>query len=145
MFNLLIILILIIVVVILVIRKVLKKDIIIEGIVIGVVTGICLSFSIDANYRASLIGPIIQMAKFIKVSVRYVSVDYKNIQLEKVGEGVFNVDATNIASGVVVKFRDSNLSDLPPDLRYDVATSDTVQAVLTPNSFKLEELGGKPQ
>ena len=108
--------------------KKINKDTIIEGIIIGLVSGICLSFATDINYRAELSGPWIKLTKMmVNKNIKYVSKNWANINTVKKNDLIYDVTATNIVSGVTVKFDNIELSKLPADLRYDITSRDSVK------------------
>lgn len=114
-------------------KKIISINAIMEGIMIGVISGLIISFVTEGNFRANILSPVIKLAKLFNMKVRYISKDWINIRVKEVGRGVYDVDATNIATGSVVKFEKSPISVLPPDLRYDIATSDVVRTKVSIN------------
>lgn len=99
-----------------------------EGIIIGVVSGVIISYVTNGDFRATVHSPIIKLGKLLNFKVRYISKNWTNIKVKEIENGIYDVDATNIVTGSIVKFEKSPISTLPPDLRYDIATSDVVQA-----------------
>lgn len=114
-------------------KKIISINAIMEGIMIGVISGVIISFVTEGNFRANVLSPVIKLAKLFNMKVRYISKDWINIRVKEVGRGVYDVDATNIATGSVVEFKKSPISVLPPDLRYDIATSDVVRTKVLKN------------
>ena len=112
---------------------VIQKRTIVEGIIIGLLSGLLISFFTDANIRAEVAGPIIKCAKKINKQLKYSSQNWTNISTNLVNDGFLNVSATNIASGVTVTFNNEPLTSLPADLRYDIATGDTVKFAYSPD------------
>lgn len=106
-------------------KKIVNKAIVIEGVIIGVVSGLILSFITDGNFRASMIGPVVKIAKKVNINLRYVSKNWTNIKVSEPENGIFDVSAVNTVSGSTVKFTNTAINKLPADLRYDVLSSDS--------------------
>ncbi|MFC1577203.1 hypothetical protein ACFL42_03165 [Candidatus Omnitrophota bacterium] len=99
-----------------------RRQMILEGVIIGVIAGICISYLTDADYRATVNGPLINIVRKYKIDWKYTSKDWSISKAEKVGDGRYDLKATNIATGNTVVLNNKSISNLPPDLKYGVET-----------------------
>lgn len=130
-------------------RGYVDKRIIIEGVLIGIVVGVFGSYVTDNDFKANINGPIIETRNRIsKYKFRYASKDWGNINAKWVGDGVVDVSATKIASGVVVTFDNATQSQVPADLWYGIATGDVaingaIFNIVNPN-IDTNDIAGSP-
>ena len=111
------------------------RVLVIEGILIGLVSGIFTSYTTSDDYRASINGPVIQIVKTINNSIKYKSGAWTNIEVTHYDPktDIISIDATKIDTGITVRIENQPLSKLPADLRYDVATGDSLYYILNPS------------
>jgi len=111
-------------------RKRIQLDAIIQGILIGAAAGLIISFFTDGDFRANIEAPFIEFARVLHIKWQYVSKNWVVNQVTEVRKGIFNITATNIATGSITEFNNAPLSTLPPDLRYTISSGNAPGDVL---------------
>ncbi len=114
---------LLLVVVLIVLRwvKTIRLDTIVQGALIGVISGMILAFFTNGDYRAGLLAPVLPF-----INQRYSSDIYTNIKSRPDEHGKYDVEATNILTGIPVKFEGVSLNDLPANIRYSIRVGDNI-------------------